>query len=90
MAFSPQELDVLFTGAMQNYIFKFAFESRNPGCEFDTQAWVEDLNEIVSDNDLTIMNSSIREKLSNVLEDLDNYAIKKTQTKGIRKMDVVV
>ena len=36
------------------------------------------------------MNSSIREKLSNVLEDLDNYAIKKTQTKGIRKMDVVV
>lgn len=34
-AFSPQDIAMLFNGAMQNYLFRFAFESRNPGCEFD-------------------------------------------------------
>ena len=34
-AFSPQDIAMLLNGAMQNYLFRFAFESRNPGCEFD-------------------------------------------------------
>lgn len=37
MAFSAQDIEILLNGAMQNYIFKFAFESRNPGCEFDLE-----------------------------------------------------
>lgn len=54
MTFSQQDIEILLSGAMNNYIFKFAFESRNPGCEFDVSSWIEDLNNIGS-NDLMIM-----------------------------------
>ena len=77
MAFSPQEVDMLLSGAMNNYLFKFAFESRNPGCEFDVQAWVDDLNKF-SSNDLMIMNAAKQQEIQNVLSDLDKYAKKKS------------
>lgn len=61
---------------MNNYIFKFAFESRNPGCEFDVSSWIEDLNNIGS-NDLMIMSPERQNELQNILNDLDKYAVKK-------------
>ena len=77
MAFHPQEIDMLFSGAMQNYLFKFAFESRNPGCEFDMQAWVDDLNKFNS-NDLMIMSRDKQKEIQDVIGNLDKYAKKKT------------
>ena len=76
MAFSPQEIDMLFSGAMQSYIFKFAFESRNPGCEFDIDSWIKDLNQFGS-NDLMIMSPEKQQKVQEILNDLDKYAKKK-------------
>ena len=61
---------------MNNYIFKFAFESRNLGCEFDVSSWIEDLNNIGS-NDLMIMSPERQNELQNILNDLDKYAVKK-------------
>lgn len=61
---------------MNNYIFKFAFESHNPGCEFDVSSWIEDLNNIGS-NDLMIMSPERQNELQNILNDLDKYAVKK-------------
>lgn len=61
---------------MNNYIFKFAFESRNPGCEFDVNSRIEDLNNIGS-NDLMIMSPERQNELQNILNDLDKYAVKK-------------
>lgn len=77
MAFSPQEIDMLLNGAMSTYIFNFAFESRNPGCEFDLQSWVEDLNKF-SSNDLMIMSKDKQKEMQNVLSNLDKYAKKKS------------
>lgn len=76
MAFHPQEIDMLFSGAMQNYLFKFAFESRNPGCEFDMESWLKDLNKF-SSNELTIMSKEKQKEMQSVLSDLDKYAKKK-------------
>lgn len=76
MAFHPQEIDMLFSGAMQNYLFKFAFESRNPGCEFDMESWLKDLNKF-SSNELTIMSKEKQKEMQSVLNDLDKYAKKK-------------
>ena len=77
MAFSAQEIDTLLNGAISSYLFKFAFESRNPGCEFDIQAWVKDLNKF-SSNDLMIMNADKQQEIQNVLGDLDKYAKRKS------------
>ena len=77
MAFSPQEVDMLLSGAMQTYIFKFAFESRNPGYEFDVDSWVEDLNKFGS-NDLMIMNPEKQQKVQEILSNLDKYTKKKS------------
>ena len=77
MAFSPQEVDMLRSGAMQTYIFKFAFESRNPGYEFDVDSWVEDLNKFGS-NDLMIMNPEKQQKVQEILSNLDKYTKKKS------------
>ena len=76
MAFSPQEIDILLSRAMQSYIFKFAFESRNPGYEFDVDSWVKDLSQFGS-NDLMIMNPEKQQKIQEILNDLDKYAKKK-------------
>lgn len=76
MAFSHQDIDMLLSGAMNSYIFNFAFESRNPGCKFDIDSWVKDLNNIGS-NDLMIMSPEKQKELQKILSDLDKYAIKK-------------
>ncbi len=76
MAFHPQEIDMLFSGAIQNYLFNFAFESRNPGCEFDMESWLKDLNKF-SSNELTIMSKEKQKEMQSVLNDLDKYAKKK-------------
>jgi hypothetical protein len=76
MAFSPQDIDMLLSGAMNNYIFKFAFESRNPGCEFDIDSWMKDLDKF-SSNDLMIMNADKQREIQNILGNLDQYAVKK-------------
>ena len=67
---------MLFSGAMQSYIFKFAFESRNPGYEFDIDSWIKDLNQFGS-NDLMIMSPEKQQKVQEILNDLDKYAKKK-------------
>ena len=77
MAFSPQEIEMLFSGAVQNYIYNWAYESRNPGCEFDMQAWVDDLNKFNS-NDLMIMSRDKQKEIQDVIGNLDKYAKKKT------------
>ena len=58
------------------YLFKFAFESRNPGCEFDMESWLKDLNKF-SSNELTIMSKEKQKEMQSVLSDLDKYAKKK-------------
>ena len=75
-AFSPQDIAMLFNGAMQNYLFRFAFESRNPGCEFDMDKWVEDLNNLAPD-DLMIMTPEKELEMQKILDNLDDYAVKK-------------
>lgn len=76
MAFHPQEIAALFSGSVQNYLFNFAFESRNPGYEFDMDAWVNDLNKF-SSNDLTIMSPEKEREMQAVLDNLDKYKKKK-------------
>lgn len=78
MAFSAQDIEILLNGAMQNYIFKFAFESRNPGCEFDLEKWIQDLNNF-SSNDLMIMSPEKELQMGKILNDLDKYAKKKSK-----------
>lgn len=82
MAFSAQDIEILLNGAMQNYIFKFAFESRNPGCEFDVEKWIQDLNDFNS-NDLMIMSPEKELQMGKILNDLDKYAKKKSKLKLI-------
>lgn len=82
MAFSAQDIEILLNGAMQNYIFKFAFESRNPGCEFDVEKWIQDLNNFNS-NDLMIMSPEKELQMGKILNDLDKYAKKKSKWKLI-------
>jgi hypothetical protein len=77
MAFSPQDIDMLLSGAMNNYIFKFAFESRNPGCEFDVDSWRKDLDKF-SSNDLMIMNAEKQRQIQDILGNLDKYAKKRS------------
>lgn len=75
MAFSPQEKEMLLQGAMSNYLFKFAFESRNPGCDFDVSSWMQDLDKFNS-NDLMIMNAEKQRQIQDILGNLDKYAKK--------------
>lgn len=77
MAFSPQEKEMLLQGAMSNYLFKFAFESRNPGCDFDVDSWMQDLDKFNS-NDLMIMNAEKQRQIQDVLGNLDKYAKKRS------------
>lgn len=77
MAFSPQEKEMLLQGAMSNYLFKFAFESRNPGCDFDVDSWMQDLDKF-SSNDLIIMNTETQRQIQDVLGNLDKYAKKRS------------
>lgn len=77
MAFSPQEKEVLLQGAISNYLFDFAFESRNPGCEFDIDSWMNDLDKFNS-NDLMIMNAEKERQIQNILRNLDKYAKKRS------------
>lgn len=79
MAFSPQEKEMLLQGAMSNYLFKFAFESRNPNCEFDVDSWMQDLDKF-SSSDLMIMNAEKQRELQDVLGNLDKYAKKRSIT----------
>lgn len=77
MAFSAQDIDMLLSGAMNNYIFKFAFESRNPGCDFDVDSWRKDLDKF-SSNDLMIMTAEKQHEIAEVLGNLDKYAKKRS------------
>lgn len=77
MAFSPQEKEILLQGAISNYLFDFAFESRNPGCEFDIDSWMNDLDKFNS-NDLMIMNAEKERQIQNILRNLDKYAKKRS------------
>ncbi|MBO6243039.1 MAG: hypothetical protein J6O41_00485 [Clostridia bacterium] len=76
MPFSPQEKEMLLQGAISTYIFNFAYESRNPGCEFDVDSWMKALDEF-SSNDLMIMTPDKQKQLKDVLGDLDKYSKKK-------------
>lgn len=77
MAFSPQEKEMLLQGAMSNYLFKFAFEFRNPNCDFDVDSWMQDLDKFNS-SDLMIMNAEKQRELQDVLGNLDKYAKKRS------------
>ena len=77
MAFSAQEKEMLLQGAMSNYLFRFAFESRNPDCVFDVDSWMRDLDEFNS-NDLMIMNVEKQREIQEVLGNLDKYAKKRS------------
>lgn len=77
MAFSPQEKEMLLQEAMSNYLFKFAFESRNPGCDFDVDSWIQDLDKFNS-NDLMIMNAEKQRQIQDILGNLDKYAKKRS------------
>lgn len=77
MAFSPQEKEVLLQGAISNYLLNFAFESRNPGCEFDIDSWMNDLDKF-SSNDLMIMNAEKQRQIQDILGNLDKYAKKRS------------
>lgn len=77
MAFSPQEKEVLLQGAISNYLLNFAFESRNPGCEFDIDSWMNDLDKFNS-NDLMIMNAEKQREIQDILGNLDKYAKKRS------------
>lgn len=76
MAFSPQEKEILLQGAISNYLFHFAFESRNPGCDFDIDSWMNDLDKFNS-NDLMIMNAEKQREIQDILGNLDKYAKKR-------------
>lgn len=75
MAFGQPEIAGFYQGAILNYIFKFAFESRNPGMEFDADSWVKDLIEVsnANSNGLNIMNQAAWESINQLVHSLDNY-----------------
>ena len=75
MAFSPQEKEMLLQGAMSNYLFKFAFESRNPGCDFDVSSWMQDLDKF---NSSDLMIAEKQRQIQDVLGNLDKYAKKRS------------
>lgn len=77
MAFSAQEKEMLLQGAMSNYLFRFAFESRNPDCDFDVDSWMRDLDKFNS-SDLMIMNAEKQREIQEVLGNLDKYAKKRS------------
>ena len=77
MAFSPQEKEMLLQGALSNYIFNFAFESRNPGYTFDVDSWGKALDNFGSSNDLNIMTPAKQRELQGILGDLDRFKIPK-------------
>lgn len=72
MAFSEQDLSIFLSSATQTYIFNYAFEQRNPGYEFDIQAWTKAVQELGA-NGLTVMNAATMEKLQNLMTSLDDF-----------------
>ena len=72
MAFSEQDLLMLLSSATQTYIFNYAFEQKNPGYEFDIQAWTEAIQKLGT-NGLTIINATTMEKLQNLMTSLDDF-----------------
>lgn len=75
MALSTQEKTTLLQGAISNYLFKFAFESRNPGCDFDVTSWMQDLDKF---NSSDLMIAEKQHQLQDVLGNLDKYAKKRS------------
>ncbi len=49
MAMSVQEIDILLSSVMVQYIFNTMFKDHNDGKEFDIQAWKDKLEEVTSD-----------------------------------------
>ena len=49
MAISAQEIDILLSSVMVQYIFNTVFKDHNNGKEFDIQAWKDKLEEVTSD-----------------------------------------
>jgi len=49
MAISAQEIDILLSSVMVQYIFNTVFKDHNDGKEFDIQTWKNKLEEITSD-----------------------------------------
>lgn len=74
MALTIQEKATLFQGAISNYLFKFAFEFRNPGCDFDIDSWMQDLDKFNS-SDLMIVEK--QRQIQDVLGNFDKYARKR-------------
>lgn len=65
---------LLLSSAMQQYIFDKIFQKYNNGKVFDADAWLEDVDKIVSDN-MFVISPEKQAELSNILQNLDNYAI---------------
>lgn len=49
MAISAQEIDIILSSVMVQYIFNTVFKDHNDGKEFDIQAWKDKLEEVTSD-----------------------------------------
>lgn len=75
MALTAQEKATLLQGAISNYLFKFVFESCNPGCDFDIGSWMQDLDKF---NSSDLMIAEKQRQIQDVLGNLDKYAKKRS------------
>lgn len=75
MALSQMEKANILQGVISDYLFRTAFEFRNPGCYFDLDSWMRDLDAYTS-KDLMIMTDEKWQELLQLVSDVDKYAKK--------------
>ena len=68
------ELSVLLNSAITQYTFNKIFEDHNNGKKFNMQKWISDIQELTSDSMFAI-SADKQNKLADLLENLDDYAI---------------
>lgn len=72
---SQVEKTEILRAVISDYLFRFAFESRNPGCYFDLDSWMQDLDNF-SPEDFSVVNSKKWQEILHLVTDIDKYAKK--------------
>lgn len=72
---SQVEQAKILQAVISDYLFRFAFESRNPGCYFDLDSWTRDLDNFTPE-DFSVINSEKWQEILRLVSDVDKYAKK--------------
>lgn len=74
MAISAQEVDILLSSVMVQYIFNTVFKDHNDGKEFDIQAWKNKLEEVTSDPMFNLSQEK-QKQFADYCINLDQFAV---------------